>query len=179
MKQLKLCLILILTTMFCACASEYEGEGDYGGIPHGGFSDERINANTAIIRFNGNHFTSMGLVQSYLLYRAAEVTIANGYDYFVVVSTTMSPINVTVKTRDHTRFVTEYPAIDTTRYMTSDYVSYKATYTNVVPGYGPCSQDLHGATEVIKMFNGRMPANIPRGYTATDVIAHLGPVSFN
>lgn len=178
MMQLKCCLLLILAAVLSACASTYQEDGTYSLVPHGGYSDERINANTEIIRYDGNHFTSMGLVQSYLLYRAAELTIANGYDYFVVVSTTTSPINVSIKTRDQTHFVTEYPAIDTTRYVTSSYQSYKATYTHVMPGYAPCSTDLHGAVEVIKMFSGKMPEGIPRGYTAADVVAHLGPVAF-
>jgi hypothetical protein len=178
MKPTSLCCILILSASLAACASEYQPDGDYGGVPHGGYSDEQINANTEVVRFNGNNFTNTGLVQSYLLYRAAQLTINNGYDYFVVVSTTMSPINVNLKTTDRTHYATEYPTIDTTRYTTSTVNSYSATSTNVIPGYAPCRADLHGAVEVIKMFSGKMPAGLPRGYTATDVIAHLGPAAF-
>ncbi|HEU4499357.1 MAG TPA: hypothetical protein VFR60_08475 [Sphingomicrobium sp.] len=60
----------------------YRAEGA-GGV-HGGYSDQRLAPNRFLVRFHGNEFTSRGRVETYLLYRAAELTIANGYDWFVV-----------------------------------------------------------------------------------------------
>lgn len=60
----------------------YRAEGA-GGV-HGGYSELRLAPNRFLARFHGNEFTSRERVETYLLYRAAELTIANGYDWFVV-----------------------------------------------------------------------------------------------
>lgn len=51
-----------------------------------GFTTQRIESNRYRISFKGNSVTSRQRVDSYMLYRYAEVTLENGYDYFVVVS---------------------------------------------------------------------------------------------
>jgi hypothetical protein len=61
----------------------YRAEGA-GGV-HGGYSDQRLAPNRFLVRFHGNELASRERVETYLLYRAAELTIANGYDWFVVV----------------------------------------------------------------------------------------------
>ena len=54
-----------------------------GGI-HGGYSDQRLAPNRFLVRFHGNELTSRERVENYLLYRAAELTVTNGYDLFVI-----------------------------------------------------------------------------------------------
>ena len=54
-----------------------------GGI-HGGYSDQRLAPNRYRVRFHGNELTSRERVETYLLYRAAELTVANGYDWFAI-----------------------------------------------------------------------------------------------
>ena len=49
-----------------------------------GYSEQRIESNRYTVRFVGNEMTKRQTVENYLLYRAAELTLANGYDYFVV-----------------------------------------------------------------------------------------------
>ena len=49
-----------------------------------GFSEQRIETNRIRITFRGNALTDRETVETYLLYRAAEVTIASGQDYFIV-----------------------------------------------------------------------------------------------
>ncbi len=49
-----------------------------------GYSEQRIESNRYTVRFFGNSETPRQTVENYLLYRAAELTIANDYDYFVV-----------------------------------------------------------------------------------------------
>jgi hypothetical protein len=55
-----------------------------GGI-HGGYSDQSLAPNRYRVRFHGNELTSRERVETYLLYRAAELTVANGYDWFSIV----------------------------------------------------------------------------------------------
>jgi len=70
-----------------ACASPtpyqpYRAESVSG--VHGGYSDQRLTDNRFRVRFHGNEFTSRERVETYLLYRAAELTLANGYDWFTI-----------------------------------------------------------------------------------------------
>jgi hypothetical protein len=50
-----------------------------------GYSEQRIEDNRYRVTFAGNDLTAADTVRNYLLYRAAELTLDQGYDYFVVV----------------------------------------------------------------------------------------------
>jgi hypothetical protein len=49
----------------------------------GGYSDVRLNADRWRVAFSGNTLTSRETVERYLLYRAAELTTSQGFDWFV------------------------------------------------------------------------------------------------
>jgi hypothetical protein len=51
-----------------------------------GYTTQRIEQNRFRISFRGNSVTSRQTVDTYMLYRAAEVTLQNGGDYFLVVN---------------------------------------------------------------------------------------------
>ncbi|MDF2495519.1 hypothetical protein [Sphingomonas sp.] len=68
----------------CATETPYRpatGQGFY----RTGFSDQQIEANRYLVNFAGNTVTDRDTVERYLLYRAAELTLQNGYDYFITV----------------------------------------------------------------------------------------------
>lgn len=68
----------------CATPTPYRpatGVGDY----RTGYSDQAIEANRYRVSFAGNSLTSRETVERYLLYRAAQLTIEQGYDHFVLV----------------------------------------------------------------------------------------------
>ena len=50
-----------------------------------GFSEDRLDQNRFRITFRGNSQTSRETVEDYLLYRAAELTLQNGFDHFIMV----------------------------------------------------------------------------------------------
>jgi len=50
----------------------------------GGFSETRLAADHYRVTFNGNGLTKRDTVERYMLYRAAELTLAQGYDWFEV-----------------------------------------------------------------------------------------------
>lgn len=54
-----------------------------GGI-HGGYSDQQVGAGDFLVRFHGNSMTSRDRVERYMLYHAAELTLKEGYDWFLV-----------------------------------------------------------------------------------------------
>lgn len=51
-----------------------------------GYSDSRIETDRYRVSFRGNSLTDRETVETYLLYRAAELTLENGYDAFTIVS---------------------------------------------------------------------------------------------
>jgi hypothetical protein len=55
--------------------------------PNGdGYTTQQIESNRFRVSFRGNSLTNRQTVDTYMLYRAAEVTLQNGGDYFVVVN---------------------------------------------------------------------------------------------
>lgn len=67
----------------CTTATPYQPIGTRGAS--GGFAEQRIEANRYRVAFVGNDYTSRQRVENYLLFRAAELTVANGYDGFTIV----------------------------------------------------------------------------------------------
>jgi hypothetical protein len=64
----------------CETATPYQPLGT--GSTSGGYSDHQIEANRFTVSFSGNSVTSRETVERYLLYRAAELTLNLGYDWF-------------------------------------------------------------------------------------------------
>ena len=52
----------------------------------GGYSDQQIESNRFQVSFRGNSLTSRETVERYLLFRAAELSLQNGFDHFILVS---------------------------------------------------------------------------------------------
>jgi len=52
------------------------------GAASGGYSDQQIEANRFRVTFAGNSMTSRERVETYLLYRAAQLTVERGFDWF-------------------------------------------------------------------------------------------------
>lgn len=70
---------LIMLLGACATTTPYQPvENGYG------YSEQKLESNRYRVTFVGSSRTSRDTVQNYLIYRAAELTLANGYDYFVL-----------------------------------------------------------------------------------------------
>ena len=70
-----------------ATPTPYQSLGD-----NGGYSDQRIESDRFSVTFQGNSATPRDVVEEYALFRAAEVTLENGYDHFKVVSREIEPV---------------------------------------------------------------------------------------
>ena len=70
----------------CATPTPYQPVPPRGSSAiSGGYSETRIEPNRFRVNFAGNSLTSRETVEGYLLFRAAELTVQNGYDWFAVV----------------------------------------------------------------------------------------------
>ena len=73
-------------TMLSACMTATPYKPATGaGFNRAGFSETRVEPNRFIVTFAGNTVTDRDTVERYLLFRASELTLQNGYDYFVMV----------------------------------------------------------------------------------------------
>jgi hypothetical protein len=65
--------------LLSSCATAYQPDGITGG-----YSDQRLSDSSVRVSFRGNRFTSPETLDSYLLRRCADITMQNGYGYFVM-----------------------------------------------------------------------------------------------
>lgn len=68
----------------CATETPYRpatGKGFY----RTGYSERQVEADRFLVTFAGNTVTERDTVERYLLYRSAQLTLENGFDYFVMV----------------------------------------------------------------------------------------------
>ena len=56
-----------------------------GQHPGGGYSEQALGEGRYQVTFRGNSLTARDRVEGYLLYRAAELTVRDGYDWFLMV----------------------------------------------------------------------------------------------
>lgn len=76
---------LLATTLLSACATETAYRPATGhGFERSGYADREIEANRFQVSFSGNSYTSRDTVERYLLFRAAELTVQRGFDYFIL-----------------------------------------------------------------------------------------------
>jgi hypothetical protein len=81
--SLGLTVALALGLLLGACAaSPTPYQAVQGGF---GYSEQQIEENRYRVSFAGNSATSRQTVEDYLLYRAAELTVQTGHDWFTVV----------------------------------------------------------------------------------------------
>jgi hypothetical protein len=65
----------------CVTATPYQPAQPRGF----GYSEERLDQNKFRVTFRGNSLTKRETVEDYLLYRAAELTLQNGFSHFLVI----------------------------------------------------------------------------------------------
>jgi len=133
-----------------------------------GFQEQFIENNRARITFRGNTLTDRETVETYLLYRAAEVTLERGHDYFIVAN------------RD-TEETTRVDAVGSprSRYM-FDYW-YFSPRRGWSPWYDPFWDEPTSYREVsryeaigeIAMFDGPKPENNADAFDARQVQSNL------
>ena len=77
--KIALSVSLLLALAACAAPTPYKAAGQGYG-----YDETQIEDNRFRVSFSGNSLTDRETVENYLLYRAAELTLENGYDHFIV-----------------------------------------------------------------------------------------------
>jgi hypothetical protein len=76
--------------LITGCATSYQPRGLSGG-----YSETQLGENIFQVSFHGNGYTSRERASDFALLRSADVTIENGFRYFVVVDSGKSSTNST------------------------------------------------------------------------------------
>lgn len=79
MKIGRIALVVFLSLLVLSCATPYQPQGLTGG-----FSEQKISDSAFWVEFSGNGYASQDRVWNFWIYRCAELTLQNGYDYFTV-----------------------------------------------------------------------------------------------
>ncbi len=81
---LKKAALIATVAILTACATATPYQPSASANLRNGFSEMKIEKDRVKVTFDGNSLTDRQTVETYLLYRAAELTKAAGYDYFVL-----------------------------------------------------------------------------------------------
>ncbi len=157
MKFFKFSIILTLSLLLNDCTTPYQPRGFLGG-----YSDSRIDSNTVRVSFYGNGHTSQEKVENSMLYRCAEVTLQDGYDYFTIASGGTTPSYSSYTTPGTYNQFTQYG------YGTA------STFGTYEPGETIITKRFESSV-LIKMFNGIKPSNSPNTYDAHELIHYMKP----
>jgi hypothetical protein len=167
----------VLTLAACAQNTPYAPQSASATQQGFGYSSTMLAPDRYRVMFAANRFTDRETVENYLLYRAAELTRAQGYDGFAVVRRDTDA--------DRTVDVDTYPATGIGAYSTfSPYYDFYGTaglyntYDPFVGGAFPTRVDIDRATRyeamaVIDMYRGTPPAGMGPTYDASEVMARL------
>ncbi|MEH6758059.1 MAG: hypothetical protein V7676_11140 [Parasphingorhabdus sp.] len=174
-------LFLVLGLVACATATPYQ-PNLHGQKVSGGYSDRRLADDHYRVEFVGNIFTSRDRVEGYLLYRAAEITNENGYDWFMLIDHRTE--------RDRRTYVDRSPRYDP--WYGSGYLYWQPhwryyrgnswTMWHPHAGHAFWTYDVDVRTvekfetqAEIKLGKGKMPEDSRRAFNARQVLVDLGP----
>ena len=166
----------------CATPTPYQ-PNIRGQAVSGGYSEARIEADRWRVSFAGNSLTSRETVEGYMLFRAAELTLQQGYDWFAVVQR---------DTETNRRTYVEPDPLYRPWYGPS-YGYWRPYWRYYGAGFGWRTWDpfwgdpfwadrldvrtgeRFEATAEIVMRRGAKPATDPKAFDARAVIENLGP----
>lgn len=155
----------------CATSTPYQPAERGRGY---GFSEQKIEENSYRITFRGNSLTTRETVENSLLFRAAELTLQNGYDYFVIVenetearksySSTASPAFYGHYYYGHPGYYYAFPYYAYGFGWGEPFDTYTREYTR------------YSAVAFVTMHKGAKPADDPHAFDAREVEKNLRDV---
>ena len=161
-------LLALAVGALSACATEtaYQPAGPQSeGY---GYHEQTIEANRVRISFRGNSLTDRETVETYLLYRAAEITLQQGKDYFVIANR---------DTEANSRLEDVNPHFGPSRFgywffsRRQGWGRWYDPFWNDPSDYREITR--YEAFAEIAMFNGHKPADDPNAFDAREVQANL------
>ena len=173
---------LLLVSAGCATSTPYQPFSDRADA-YGGYTDERLESGHYRVTFAGNMLTTRQRVEDYLLFRAAELTTQEGYDWFVVIDKEMDhEIERQVRTEPHSPIWYGSANGDWRPYWR--YQDIGTGWREWDPYHGDrfwtedvdvATVERFEATAEIRLGRGAIPAGEESAIMARSVIAEIGP----
>ncbi len=151
--------------MFCGLAACSTPTPYQPAVNSYGYAEQQIEGNRFRVSFTGNSVTSRQRVENYLLFRAAELTLINGGDHFVVANR-----DVEIDSRHgHAHGPGFYSGfgVGSHRRHSSSGIFFSTP--------GPTITKYRAFADIV-VYKGEKPADDPNSYDARDVMAQLGPI---
>ncbi len=120
----RIVMVAMAALSVAGCTTAYQREGFTGG-----YSDSKITRDTFQINFQGNGYTSVATVRKYALFRCAEVTLENGYEYFFLVGGDRG---------------------GSASRLGNSYLEHAMISIQIRCGHGPAPEDAYDAREIIE-----------------------------
>lgn len=156
-------LAAALSLAACASSTYYTPATKSDGY---GYSDQKIEDNRYRIIFRGNSLTERETVETYLLYRAAEVTLEQGYDHFLVVKDDTEKSTTITGRRDPYYYGAGRPF---------PYYGWGYRWDPFYDDVTYRERTRYAAMAYIILGKGPKPADNPTAYDARQVLENLGP----
>jgi hypothetical protein len=175
LKTLALSALAAISLSACVTATPYQPMAT-GTAQSGGYSETKVEQDRWRITFTGNSLTSRDVVENYLLHRAAELTLAQGKDWFMTAERGLA--------KSVEKIILPDPMMRSHMWRPTLLVS-----RGVVIGYAyPFMDDMawrmrseeqtlerYEAYSEIVLGTGPKPVNDPKAFDAKQVIENLGP----
>lgn len=155
--------ISILLALVAACSSPTKYEAATGGA---GYSEQKIETDKYLVSFSGNTSTKREVVETYFLYRAAEITQAAGHEYFRVLDKSSD---------EETRYQNLSPRVGYGLGLTlGGRTRLGGTILVNTPVSNMSPMTKFEASATIITFSGERPDDDDSVYSASEVIENLG-----
>ena len=159
-------LIAVAGLMLAGCATQTPYQPAANASAYG-FEEQRIENNRVRITFRGNSVTDRETVENYMLYRAAELTLAGGHTYFVVANRDTEERSYLQGVGQRSAFPFSYRYFHPRygwRYAYDPFWNEPASYREI---------SSYEAIAEIAMFSGAKPESDPNAFDAQQVMANL------
>lgn len=153
-------MLVLAITYLPGCASPTPYQPAVDGY---GYAEQAITQDRYRVTFAGNTLTSRETVENALIHRAAELTLEQGHDHFIVVDKEVEPN-------------TRYEGSSTGLGLHYGFHSFHHPYSLGLTTTTAWPRTRYKAYADIVLGRGEAPADDPRAHDAREVIETLGPV---
>ncbi len=191
-KTIKNIALIAGAAVLTACATATPYQPSVKADMRNGFSEMQIEKDRVKVTFDGNSLTDRQTVETYLLYRAAELTKGAGYDYFIITDRATDEETRVQNTGfndpyygffDYSYFHPRYGWSSPyyRPYYPPYYRSRWSHFGRYDPFYDSWGRDFdyreitrYRASAEIKFGRGQKPSEMPNAFDAQEVLTNLG-----
>lgn len=167
-------LILAAATLSSCGPSKYMAKTD-NWLKMYGYSELPMDSSTYQVTYAGDNTMPPDLVDRYALYRSAELTVAKGFNYFIVMDGTANAnsstyTSTTPGAETHTTSIEHDMDPQTGKMIPVAVTTSNQDYSTMT-----MTSTFHTATKTIRMFKGERPGDNAHAYDAKSMISVMGP----